>query len=66
MSLKLLVNNRTIWTSFEDYINARIQVEYNRLAVSTDMHDVYREQGKIQALKNLLYLRDEVNATQSG
>jgi len=66
MSLKLLVNNHTIWTSFEDYINARIQVEYKSLEVLTEPHDIYRAQGRVQALKRLLSLRDETNAKQAG
>jgi hypothetical protein len=62
VNLKPFVNNKELWTDFQQELNNRIQGCYKKLEQVTDPVDVYRTQGEIQALKNLMKLRDKVNA----
>ena len=62
MNLKPFVNNKELWTDFQQELSNRIQASYKKLEQVTDTVDIYRTQGEIQALKNLMKLRDKVNA----
>lgn len=62
MNLKPFVNNKELWTDFQQELTNRIQASYKKLEQVTDTVDIYRTQGEIQALKNLMKLRDKVNA----
>ena len=62
MNLKPFVNNKDLWEDFKQELDNRIQGCYKKLEQVSDMTEVYRTQGEIQALKNLLKLRDKVNA----
>lgn len=62
MNLKPFVNNKELWTDFQQELGNRIQASYKKLEQVTDTVDIYRTQGEIQALKNLMKLRDKVNA----
>ena len=48
------------WSSFEDMLTYNIGLHQNKLEQATDVHDVYRAQGAIQALKALRYLKEEI------
>ena len=62
MNLKPFVNNKELWEDFQQELGNRIQASYKKLEQVTDTVDIYRTQGEIQALKNLMKLRDKVNA----
>jgi hypothetical protein len=62
VNLKPFVNNKELWTDFQQELANRIQASYKKLEQVTDTVDIYRTQGEIQALKNLMKLRDKVNA----
>jgi len=62
VNLKPFVNNKELWTDFQQELSNRIQASYKKLEQVTDTVDIYRTQGEIQALKNLMKLRDKVNA----
>lgn len=62
MNLKPFVNNKELWVDFQQELGNRIQASYKKLEQVTDTVDIYRTQGEIQALKNLMKLRDKVNA----
>ena len=62
MNLKPFVNNKELWVDFQQELGNRIQACYKKLEQVTDTVDFYRTQGEIQALKNLMKLRDKVNA----
>jgi hypothetical protein len=62
MSLKPLVNNHELWTSFLQELDTRIQVCYKKLEQITDPVELYHAQGEVQALRSLEKLRDKVNA----
>lgn len=48
------------WDSFEEMLNHYILIYQNKLEQSTEMSDIYRAQGSIQALKTLKYLKEEI------
>jgi hypothetical protein len=62
VNLKPFVNNKELWVDFQQELANRIQASYKKLEQVTDTVDIYRTQGEIQALKNLMKLRDKVNA----
>jgi hypothetical protein len=62
VNLKPFVNNKELWVDFQQELGNRIQASYKKLEQVTDTVDIYRTQGEIQALKNLMKLRDKVNA----
>tara|TARA_R100001082_G_C4312042_1_gene137182 strand:+ start:306 stop:503 length:198 start_codon:yes stop_codon:yes gene_type:complete len=62
MSLKLLVNNKEIWDSFNKELDIRLKEIH--IAMEQALNDVqlYRLQGQANSLRNLKGLRDKVNA----
>lgn len=61
-SLKSLVNTTTNWEAFNEYIESCITNHQRKLEQVVDPVEIYKAQGAIQALRQLKYLRDEVNA----
>lgn len=49
-----------LWNSFEEMLHHYITIYQNKLEQSTEIADVYRAQGAIQALKTLKYLKEEI------
>lgn len=64
MSLKQLVNTYDVHQSFLSYLSEKIASYQRSLEQATSMEEVYRLQGQILALRRLMMLRDEVNATE--
>jgi len=62
MNLKPFVNNKELWQDFNLELANRIHTCYKKLEQVVDIPEIYRTQGEIQALKNLIKLRDKVNA----
>ena len=62
MSLKLLVNDVNLWGDFLSELDKRIIDCYKKLEQVTDINEVFRTQGEIQALRKLQKLRDKVNS----
>lgn len=60
-SLKLLVNNKALWDSFNEHIEEQVQLAYSRLSVADDTVELHRIQGEIRALRRLTYLREKIN-----
>ncbi len=60
-SLKLLVNNKALWDSFNEHVDAELNQLYSRLSVADEVLELHRIQGEIRALKRLKYLREKVN-----
>lgn len=48
------------WNSFEEMLQHYITIYQNKLEQSTEVSDIYRSQGAIQALKTLKYLKEEI------
>lgn len=62
MSLKLLVNDVNLWGDFLSELDKRIMDCYKKLEQVTDINEVFRTQGEVQALRKLQKLRDKVNS----
>lgn len=60
--LKTLVNTRTQWDAFNEMLDYSVGLHQKKLEQAVDMIDIYKAQGAIQALRQLKFLRDEVNA----
>lgn len=61
MSLKLLVNNKDIWVSFVEELDARINQVHVQMEQAATPEILYRLQGQAHALRRLKTLRDQVN-----
>ena len=62
MSLKLFVNDVNLWGDFLSELDKRIMDCYKKLEQVTDINEVFRTQGEVQALRKLQKLRDKVNS----
>ena len=63
--LRGLSNNSAQWKAFLQMLDDKIDMHLRKLEQSTDMKDVYHAQGALQALRQLKFLRDEINGTDS-
>tara|TARA_R110002012_G_scaffold285772_1_gene477000 strand:+ start:555 stop:749 length:195 start_codon:yes stop_codon:yes gene_type:complete len=63
MNLKKLVNDKSLWDSFLEYIDKSITEQHKAMEQATDIQVVFRTQGAITALRRLKYLKDEMNGT---
>ena len=61
MKLKLLVNNKEIWNSFNDELDRRLNHVHIQMEQTIKQEDLFRLQGEAKALRRLKFLRDEVN-----
>ena len=61
MNLKLLVNNKELWDLFLDKMDSRIDFYHKQLEQARDTDEMFRFQGKIEALRWIKTLREQVN-----
>jgi len=61
MSIKLLVNDKKIWDSFNELIDQKLKFVHSQLEQTMKSEDLYRLQGEARAFRRLKLLRDEVN-----
>ena len=61
MSIKLLVNDKKIWDSFNELIDQKLRFIHSQLEQTMKPEDLYRLQGEARAFRRLKLLRDEVN-----
>ena len=59
--LKPLVNAPLQWQAFEDMLDHYIVQHQRKLEQSVEPVDMYKAQGAIAALRQLKYLKEEVN-----
>ena len=64
MSIKLLVNDKKIWDSFNELIDQKLRFVHSQLEQTMKSEDLYRLQGEARAFRRLKLLRDEVNGPQ--
>ena len=62
--LSPLTNNPELWEALKEYLNHRKNLELQGLVVATSELEVYRRQGKVNSLDNLLKLKDIVNVAR--
>ena len=61
MSIKLLVNDKKIWDSFNELIDQKLKFVHSQLEQTMKSEDLYRLQGEARAFRRFKLLRDEVN-----
>ena len=64
MNLKKLVNDKTLWDNFLEYIDNSIAKNHTALEQADNAVIIHRLQGAIGALRRLKYLREEMNGTE--
>jgi len=60
--LKGMLNSPHLWDAFVDKLDYDIEQHQRKLEQATEMSDVFKAQGAIVALRQLKYLKDEINA----
>jgi hypothetical protein len=53
-----------MWEAFDDMLNYSISLQHKKMEQSHEPIDIYRAQGFIQALKQLKYLKEEIQHAQ--
>lgn len=59
-----LVNTPRSWQGYNEMLDATIELHQKKLEQAVDLIDLYQAQGAIKVLRQLKYLREEVNASQ--
>ena len=62
--LSPLVNNPELWEALKEFLAYQRNLELQGLVVATSELEVYRLQGKVNSLDNLLKLKDIVNVAR--
>lgn len=65
LKLKGLVNTKTQWDAFLEMLDYQILLNQKKLEQAVDTVEIYKAQGAIQSLRQLKYLREEVNGKTS-
>lgn len=60
--LKGMLNSPHLWDAFVDKLDYDIAQQQRNLEQAADMQAVFKAQGAIAALRQLKYLKDEINA----
>jgi hypothetical protein len=60
--LKGMLNSPNLWDAFVEKLEYDIEQHQRKLEQATEMSDVFKAQGAITALRQLKYLKDEINA----
>jgi hypothetical protein len=60
--LKGMLNSPHLWDAFVEKLDYDIEQHQRKLEQATEMSDVFKAQGAIVALRQLKYLKDEINA----
>jgi hypothetical protein len=60
--LKGMISSPNLWDAFVEKLDYDIEQHQRKLEQATEMADVFKAQGAIVALRQLKYLKDEINA----
>jgi hypothetical protein len=60
--LKTMISSPNLWDAFVEKLDYDIEQHQRKLEQATEMADVFKAQGAIVALRQLKYLKDEINA----
>ena len=60
-NLKLFVNDKKTYDSFQEYIENQVQITQRSLEQAHTLVDVHRLQGMLHAYRRLQKLREDVN-----
>jgi hypothetical protein len=59
--LKGMLNSPHMWDAFVEKLDYDIEQHQRKLEQATDLNEVFKAQGAIAALRQLKYLKDEIN-----
>jgi regulator of sigma D len=59
--LKVLTNNNQVWKVLEEHLQEQIQKTQQALEVATSEQEMFRNQGKLVSLRQILALREQLN-----
>lgn len=59
--LKGMLNSPHIWDAFMDKLDYDIEQHQRKLEQATELNEMFKAQGAIAALRQLKYLKDEIN-----
>ena len=59
--LKGMINSPYVWDAFVDKLDYDIEQQQRKLEQASEMSDVFKAQGAIAALRQLKYLKEEIN-----
>ena len=62
--LSPLVNNPELWEALKAHLNNLKSLELQALVAATSELEVFRRQGRVNSLDNLLRLKDSVNESR--
>lgn len=62
--LKGLVANNNQWDGFCEMLQFNIEQQQRKLEQASDTREIYQAQGAITALRQLKYLKEEINANK--
>jgi hypothetical protein len=58
--LSPLINNKELWEAFKEHLNNLKNRELQVLVVATSEQEMYRSQGRVSSLDNLIQLKDKI------
>ena len=58
--LSALTDNRELWEALKEHLNNLKNLELQALAVATSELELYRKQGRVSSLANLLQLKEQI------
>ena len=59
--LKGMFNSPYVWEAFVEKLDYDIEQHQRKLEQATELNEVFKAQGAIAALRQLKYLKDEIN-----
>lgn len=59
--LKGMLNSPHMWDAFVDKLDYDIEQHQRKLEQATELNEMFKAQGAIAALRQLKYLKDEIN-----
>lgn len=62
--LKGMLNSPHMWDAFVSKLDYDIEQQQRKLEQATDLNEMFKAQGAIAALRQLKYLKDEINAVK--
>jgi hypothetical protein len=60
-ALSSLVSNHLTWSAFQEKLDYDIEQHQRKLEQATELSEMFKAQGAIAALRQLKYLKDEIN-----
>jgi hypothetical protein len=61
VSLKQLVNDKSVYEPFLEFVDSKIAYAHKQLEQATTIEEVFRYQGEIRSLRRFKMMREEVN-----